>query len=197
MLVLRHLHGRISTQLKLDPGQSDQMQVSTDAIWGSGLDQKRWSRTGMITYVGNFPIYTTTRAPQGVALCSTEVEYMALSDGTEIVSWLLKALNEMKLPQAETVIYQHDHGAIEWASETIPKHSAKRKARGIKISWSCRHGKSQRGYADETLYEENEEWFSHYGFCANSFDQAIRDLQLFDEDSWHSPRQWRTKLKRE
>lgn len=72
-------------------------------------------------------IYMTSQSQKGIALSSSEAEYMALSDAAKLVSWICQVVNELSIKQRSIVIHQDNNGAIEWAEEGSARHFYRRK----------------------------------------------------------------------
>lgn len=125
--VLKYLRGSMNSSLMIEPGDSDQLVAHVDSSWGGEAGFGRKSRTGIVIKYGNAPVYTTSVLQKCTALSSTEAEFIALSEGSRIITWLRRVLEEFKVKQDPTVIYQDNSGSIAWATGNNAKQFAKRK----------------------------------------------------------------------
>lgn len=88
---LRYLY--TTADLKLRLGDEGPLEAYVDADWaGDRVDRK--SNTGFVFRLGG-PISWTARKQQCVTLSSTEAEYVALSEASRELLWLLKLMDDV------------------------------------------------------------------------------------------------------
>jgi len=81
-----------------------------DADWGANVDDRR-SYTGYVFNFGSAAVSWESRKQRTVPMCSTEAEYMALSESAKGAIHLKRFLSEILGQQQATVIYNDNQGA--------------------------------------------------------------------------------------
>lgn len=88
-------------------GNEGPLEAHVDADWaGDCVDRK--SNTGFVFRLGG-PISWTARKQQCVTLSSTEAEYVALSEASRELLWLLKLMNDVGEDVAKPIIVREDN----------------------------------------------------------------------------------------
>lgn len=120
--VLRYLRGTFDYALRLTKNVRCVLVGYCDADWaGDRADRK--STTGVLLQVGNVAVAWRTLKQGSVALSTTEAEFMSLSEGTKMIMWLRKLLEELDARQSSpTPVLEDNQGAIIWSREGV-RHS--------------------------------------------------------------------------
>lgn len=109
--ILRYLRGTIDMKISYQAGENS-MNGYVDADWGgNALDRKLF--TGFIFYVGGSPISWESRKQSCVALSSTEVEYMVMSDAAKEAIFLRRLLMEIGYSSGEPFLLNIDNQSAE------------------------------------------------------------------------------------
>lgn len=98
-----------------------------DTDW-AGNPSGRKSTSGMVVLVNGTPVVWKSMKPVGVALSSTEAEFIAMSECLMDVTWVRTLLEELSLlTNAPTTIWEDNQGATQWSSsEKRVKHVDRR-----------------------------------------------------------------------
>ena len=94
-----------------------------DADWAGDVKDRR-STSGMIITVNRSAVAWHSRKQVGVALSSSEAEYIALSHCVREVFWIRQTLQELGwISKDPTVVHEGNIGAIKWGkSDRRTKH---------------------------------------------------------------------------
>jgi hypothetical protein len=95
LMILRYLQGTQNLALKLG-GIHNKFILSgyCDADWGGDNDTKK-SRSGVVIFLNNSPIYWSSKLQKCVSLSSTEAEYICLTTGATSILWNRSLLQEI------------------------------------------------------------------------------------------------------
>lgn len=102
---LRYLYTTADIKLKL--GNEGPLETYVDADW-AGDRKDRKSNTGFVFRLGG-PISWAARKQQCVTLSSTEAEYVALSEASRELLWLLKLMKDLGETVANPITVQEDN----------------------------------------------------------------------------------------
>lgn len=125
--VLWYLRGTSSYKFHSSPEDTTQLNVHTNATWGSDISPYRKSRTGLVITYGNAPLFLDKAIAKEVSLSTSRAEHMALSDAAKNVIWLRHVLAELGMHQESTVIYHDNSGTIDWANGGPARNYLRRK----------------------------------------------------------------------
>jgi len=95
--LLRYLKSTMNYGILLRKPSSLNLLGYTDANWGGNVDDRTSTSTYLIFFGGN-PISWTSKKQRSVARSSTEAEYRAVATGATELMWLLKLLQELRVP---------------------------------------------------------------------------------------------------
>ena len=124
--VMRYLKGTIELGLIFEWNKDRKMptvNAYADADWAGDLCDRK-STSGTVVLVNGTPGIWKSRKQVGVALSSTEAEFIAMSECVKDVTWVRTMLGELNLlTNAPTTIWEDSQGAIQWSSsEKRAKH---------------------------------------------------------------------------
>jgi hypothetical protein len=106
-------------------GNSDQgLCAFTDSDWASNPINRK-SITGYFMKLADCPIIWRSRAQTTIALSSTEAEYMAMSDCSRQVSWIISMFNELGMPLPAIPVYGDNQGSIFIGSNPVQENRSK------------------------------------------------------------------------
>lgn len=89
---------------------------------GLTLVGQKKSNSGVLIRYGDDPIFVTSSLHKSVSLNSADARYIALSNTARNIVWLLKALNEILVPQGCTLVHKDSNCAINYTTEEPAKH---------------------------------------------------------------------------
>lgn len=111
--VLRYLRGT-STYGLVFRTTSVPVVGYSDADW-AGDREDRKSTSGALVLIYGCPVYWRSMKQKGVALSTTEAEYLALGETCKIIVWIRALLTEFKVTLRDpTHVYENNAGAIAW-----------------------------------------------------------------------------------
>lgn len=113
---LWHLKETVPWITKLSTGQGYQFSVYYYASWAGEHKLKKRSRTRILLKFEEEVINTTSQNQKCISLSSMKLEYIALSATCKIICRLRRLLEELGELQNETITWQDNSGAIEWAN---------------------------------------------------------------------------------
>lgn len=114
--------------------KNDQLSVYLGVNWGDEPHTGRHSRFGILKWYRDAPVYVTSCLRRAVALCSTEAEYLRLSDTGRGFIWLQYFLNELSIYQTSTAFLQDNNSTIERLTSGHGKLFSRRKL--VKIRYN-------------------------------------------------------------
>lgn len=120
---LRYLSS--TADLKLHLGGTGDLEGFVDADWaGDKVDRK--SNSGFIFKLGSGTISWSARKQQCVSLSSTEAEYVALSEASQELLWLLKLMHDIgEDVDKPVVIHEDNQSCIAMLSSTTGSRRTK------------------------------------------------------------------------
>jgi hypothetical protein len=122
--IMRYLKGTIDMELCLG-GKDLELHGYCDADW-AGDTQDRRSTTGYVFMLGNGAISWNSKRQPTIALSTTEVEYMAASQGIKEAIWLQQILEDVGFVQVKATKMECDNqGCIALAKN--PTHHSRTK----------------------------------------------------------------------
>lgn len=93
--VVKYLKATRNHLLNLAPEKGDQLNGFVYSNWAGESGSGRQSRTGFALYYFWAVINHTSSVQKGIALSSTEAEYVALSGGMKMIIWIRQILEEL------------------------------------------------------------------------------------------------------
>ena len=124
LYICRYLLGTRSYALVYDGASAQGLSACTDSDWASDPNSRR-SQTGFFLQMAKGIFTWTSHAQKTIALSSTEAEYMALSDCSRQVVWIITLLNEIGYDLEPIPIYGDNQGSIFMASNPITERRSK------------------------------------------------------------------------
>ncbi|KAK3918579.1 Retrovirus-related Pol polyprotein from transposon TNT 1-94 [Frankliniella fusca] len=106
--VLRYLSGTIENSLVYTKSNQD-VEIYCDASWGNG--PQRHSFTGVASVISNGAVFWKSKKQRGVALSSTEAEYVSLCQGARHAKYLSNLLYDLINREGPIDIYCDSRGA--------------------------------------------------------------------------------------
>jgi len=121
--LLKYLKGTSNYGLIL--GVDTNLLTYCDADW-AGDQTDRKSRSGWILKLGIGAVMWGSRKQQGVAISSSEAEYVSLSEGIKDLIWLAGLLEELGFPMPKPlVVFEDNRGAQLMAQNDVTTSRAK------------------------------------------------------------------------
>uniref|UniRef100_A0A6V7JVV1 Reverse transcriptase Ty1/copia-type domain-containing protein n=1 Tax=Bracon brevicornis TaxID=1563983 RepID=A0A6V7JVV1_9HYME len=116
--VLRYLKG--TSEMGINCKKTAKPLVDyVDADWANCLDDRR-SYTGYVFMLACSPISWESRKQRTVALCSTEAEYMTLTEATKEAMYLRRFLTELGFePLTASQLFCDNNGALKLAKNPV------------------------------------------------------------------------------
>lgn len=119
--ILRYLKGTSGYMLRLGCGKPEALEVFCDADWAGDRTDGR-STTGTVLTLGSKTVACKSLKQRSVALSTTEAEFISLSEGTKLVVWVRKLLEELDSSQAgSAAINEENQGAVVWSNIGVRK----------------------------------------------------------------------------
>lgn len=124
--IMRYLQGTKDLGLNVfwkNDAQRPIIEAYADADW-AGDTSDRKSTSGVLIMVNGNPVAWKSKKQVGVALSSTEAEYISVSECVKVIKWARMSLSELNmLETTPTVLFEDNMGAIRWSSgEKRAKH---------------------------------------------------------------------------
>ena len=124
--IMRYLKGTASLGLHFTWRKDSQppiIESYADADWAGDISDRK-STSGIVVTVNGTPVVWKSKKQGGVALSSTEAEFISISECVKATKWLRMILKELSLlSEFPTVLYEDNTGAIKWTSgEKMAKH---------------------------------------------------------------------------
>lgn len=117
--VMRYLQGTKELGLNFVWKRDMQLPIVesyADADWAGDCSGRK-SINGVINMINGTPVSWKSKKQVGVALSSTEAEYVSISECVKITKWVRMMLMELNLlSNCPTVIHEDNSGAILWSS---------------------------------------------------------------------------------
>ncbi|KAH0743784.1 hypothetical protein KY290_031777 [Solanum tuberosum] len=92
--LLRYLKHTITLGVQLSREPTDRLPAYADSDW-AGNPQDRTSTTGYVVYLGNSPVFWSSKKQKSVSRSSTEAEYRVVATVVSEVNWLTNLLREL------------------------------------------------------------------------------------------------------
>ena len=99
--VLQYIKGIVGQGLFYSATPDLTLKGFADADWSSCLDSRR-STTGLSMFLGDSLISWRSKKQDTVSCSSAEAEYRALNSASKEMIWLIKLLNDLKIPRTQT-----------------------------------------------------------------------------------------------
>lgn len=126
--VLRYLRGTSNMKLRYTKSgdmEMTKMHAYSDADWGSDINERR-SCSGLVVIMSNGAISWASKRQPIVALSSTEAEYIALSNATKEILWLIQLASEIEANiELPITVYCDNRSAIELANVEAHRQRSK------------------------------------------------------------------------
>lgn len=111
--VIRYLNTTKDLKLNISSKEYPNIVGYSDADWGQDATDRK-STSGNIIFLGNSCISWFSRKQTCVSLSSAEAEYVALSQGTQEVLWILKLCKDLNLEQKFPIkIFEDNQSTIK------------------------------------------------------------------------------------
>lgn len=149
--ILRYLKGTID--LELIYGKTDEDIVGyCDAGWAGDMDERKSTTGYVFTYRGGLITWSTKRQ-QGVALSSTEAEFMEITAAAQEAIWLKQIMMEISPKPFKSVkIFNDNKGVLELAKS----NSFSPRSEHIDIKHKFIHEKVNKGEILLVYQQTNE-----------------------------------------
>ena len=115
--ILRYLKGTPDFVLCFG-GKETSLIGYTDSDMAGNLDNRR-STTGYVFTFAGAAISRASKLQQLVSLSTTEVEYIALTEGAKELIWLQHLIGDFDCPQQESALYCDSKSAIDLAKNAV------------------------------------------------------------------------------
>ncbi|KFM58956.1 Retrovirus-related Pol polyprotein from transposon TNT 1-94, partial [Stegodyphus mimosarum] len=110
--VIEYLNSTKDICLKIDCDSPPSLSCYTDADYASDLTTRR-STGGNLFFLGNSPIFWSTKRQNCVSLSSTESELISAATAAQELKWILDLLKDFDLPQKLPIkIYEDNKSTI-------------------------------------------------------------------------------------
>lgn len=106
--VIRYLHGALHHVLLLQKSSPLWLHAFADAGWARDKDTWR-NTTGYIVYLGQNPIFWSSKRQPTFAMSFTEAEFRAIALATTEVQWLISFLSELGFTLTLTPTIYYDY----------------------------------------------------------------------------------------
>ena len=117
--VLQYIKGTVGQGLFYSASDDLTLKGFADVDWNSCRDSRR-STTGMAMFLGDSLISWRSTKQDTVSCSSAEAEYRALSNSSKEMVWLIKLLNDLKVPQIHTpILFSDSTAAIYIATNPV------------------------------------------------------------------------------
>lgn len=114
--ILRYLVGTIDYGLMFKKN-GEKVEAYADADWAGDIVDRK-SYTGLIVKLGNCAISWESRKQKTIALSSTEVEYLSLSDATREIIFIKNLLKEVIGEMKAVTLYNDSQSAQKIVNNT-------------------------------------------------------------------------------
>ncbi|MED6204122.1 hypothetical protein PIB30_116775 [Stylosanthes scabra] len=117
--ILRYLSGKARHGILFTKSTDFHLLAFSDADWANDLDDRR-STSGYCIYLGNNPIFWSTRKQNTMSRSSTEAKYRCLADTHAELLWIQKLLKELQINSSvPPTIYYDSLGAVLLAENHV------------------------------------------------------------------------------
>lgn len=104
--MLRYLRGTTNLGLKYQKSENQTIGF-IDADWASDKTDRKSTTGYFFNVYGNIILWASSKQTI-VALSSTEAEYVATTSAVKEALWLIKMMNDMKLPVTDPTLIHED-----------------------------------------------------------------------------------------
>ena len=124
LYIVRYLGSTKNLALQFNGANHNGFLGYTDSNWAANPDDCK-SITEYVLFLANSPVSWLTRQQKTVALSSTEVKYMAMSDTTRQISWIKSLLGEIQFLIPKVPLYCDNQGVIFLATNPAQEQRSK------------------------------------------------------------------------
>src|SRR5580692_12215273 len=124
LYICHYLQGMQHYSLTFNSEKDEAIIAFANADWASD-SHTRHSTTGFMTKVAGGIVFWNTCTQKTVAMSSTEVEYMSLSDGCRQLIWMDSLLKELHLDLTPIPFCGDNQGSIFMAQNPITEKCSK------------------------------------------------------------------------
>lgn len=122
---LHYVAGTVGQRISLNGSNNLTLQAFSDFDWAACLDTRR-SVTGYILMLGSSPISWKSKKQSTVSKSSSEAEYRALSSAASEITWLVRLLTELGVPNlAPVTLFCDNQSAIHLAHNPVQHERTK------------------------------------------------------------------------
>jgi hypothetical protein len=124
--ILHYVHGTLDLGLLLQPSDSGDLIVYSDADWVGCPDTRR-STSGYAVFLGDNLVSWSSKRQNTVSRSSVEAEYRAVANGVVEATWLRQLLLELHAPpRRATLVYCDNVSAAYMSSNPVQHQRTKR-----------------------------------------------------------------------
>lgn len=117
--VLQYIKGTVGQGIFYSASSDLTLKGFADADWSSCRDSRR-STTGLSMFLGDSLISWRSKKQDTVSCSSAEAEYRALNSASKEMIWLIKLMNDLKVPRTHTpILFSDSTAAIYIATNPV------------------------------------------------------------------------------
>ena len=117
--ILQYIKGTVGKGLVYSASPDLTLKGFGDADWSTFRDSRR-STTGLSMFLGDSLISWRSKKQDTVSCSSAEAEYRALNSASKEMIWLIKLMNDLKVPRIQTpILFSDSTAAIYIATNPV------------------------------------------------------------------------------